>query len=169
MDKVHVIYGSTTGTTEAIAERVASDFGTVALNVNAVGPEALEAELLILGTSTWGFGDLQDDWVTTGLGLIEGANLQGRRVALFGLGDSQGFADTFCDGMAALAEAVTARGATLVGTLPLDAFAGVTSKIAQDGHLVGLALDELNESDKTEGRLTDWEALVRSQAGLSVA
>lgn len=165
MDKVHVIYGSTTGTAEAIATRIASDFGTTALNVSSVGADAFDAELLLLGSSTWGFGDLQDDWAANGLAQLEQADLHGKKVAVFGVGDSQGFADTFCDAMAIIADAAVARGATLVGTLPLDAFAGVTSKVVAGDHLVGLALDEMNEPDKTDARLATWEAAVRAQLG----
>ena len=66
MDKVHVIYGSTTGMTEAVAQRIAADFGTTAVNVASAGTGAFDAELVILGTSTWGCGDPQDDWAATG-------------------------------------------------------------------------------------------------------
>ncbi len=162
MDKIHVIYGSTTGTTEAIAQRIAADFGTTAVNIASADASAFDAELLILGTSTWGFGDAQDDWAATGFALLDAADLSGKKVAVFGLGDSQGFSDTFCDAAAELAEKAVARGATLVGTLPLDAFADIHSKFVDGDRLRGLALDETNEADKTDARLATWEAAVKS-------
>ena len=162
MDKVHVIYGSTTGMTEAVAQRIAADFGTTALNVASAGADAFDAELVILGTSTWGCGDPQDDWAATGLPLLEAADWTGRKVAVFGLGDAQGFADTFCDAVADLANKAVEKGATLVGTLPLDAFPGVSSKIVAGDRLLGLALDETNEADKTDARLAAWEEAVRA-------
>lgn len=162
MDKVHVIYGSTTGTTEAVARRIASDFGTEAVNVASAGADAFDAELVILGTSTWGCGEAQDDWAATGLPLLEAADWTGRKVAVFGLGDAQGFADTFCDAAADLANKAVARGAALVGTMPLDAFPGVCSKIAEGDRLLGLALDETNEPDRTDTRIAAWEAAVKA-------
>ena len=62
MEKVHVVYGSTTGTTETIALRLANDFGTRAINIAGADVSAFDAEVLLLGSSTWGCGDLQDDW-----------------------------------------------------------------------------------------------------------
>ena len=162
MDKIHVIYGSTTGMTEAIARRIASDCGTEAINVASAGAAAFDAELVILGTSTWGCGEAQDDWAAVGLPLLEAVNWTGRKVAVFGLGDAQGFADTFCDAAADLANKAVERGATLVGAMPLDAFPGVCSKFAEGGHLLGLALDETNEADRTAARIAAWEATVKA-------
>ena len=62
MEKVHVIYGSTTGMTEAVAAKIANSLGAQVFNVNAADAAAFDAELLVLGSSTWGIGDLQDDW-----------------------------------------------------------------------------------------------------------
>lgn len=163
MDKVHVIYGSTTGMTETVAQRIAADFGTTAVNVATAGADAFDAELVILGSSTWGCGDPQDDWAATGVAQLEAADWTGKKVAVFGLGDAQGFADTFCDAMADLAQKAVAKGATLVGTLPLDVFPGASSRIVDGDHLVGLALDETNEADKTDARLAAWEVAVRAQ------
>ena len=163
MDKVHVIYGSTTGMTETVAQRIAADFGTTAVNVATAGADAFDAELVILGSSTWGCGDPQDDWAATGVAQLEAADWTGKKVAVFGLGDAQGFADTFCDAMADLAQKAVAKGATLVGTLPLDAFPGASSRIVDGDRLVGLALDETNEADKTDARLAAWEVAVRAQ------
>ena len=52
MDKVHVIYGSTTGMTEAVAGKIAEALGAQAFNVNAGDAAAFDAEMLVLGSST---------------------------------------------------------------------------------------------------------------------
>lgn len=164
MDKVHVIYGSTTGMTEAIAQRIAADFGTTATNIATAGADAFDAELVILGTSTWGCGDPQDDWASSGLSLLQAADWTGKKVAVFGLGDCQGFADTFCDAAADLAQMAISKGATLIGNVPSDTFPGISSKIVDGDHLLGLAIDETNEADKTDERIAAWEAAVKSQS-----
>lgn len=58
MKKIGIFYGSTTGTTESVAEQIASHLGVGSSEVYNVGNTdakvAEEYELLILGSSTWG-------------------------------------------------------------------------------------------------------------------
>jgi len=134
MDKVHVIFGSTTGMTEVVANKIAAALGCAAVNVNAADATAFDAELLVLGTSTWGVGDMQDDWAAK-LDEAKG-HFSGKKVAVFGLGDSVGFADTFCVAAQAIADTAKDAGATLVGDV--------------------LKLDDTNESDQTDGKISAW-------------
>ena len=134
MDKVHVIYGSTTGMTEAVAGKIAEALGAQAFNVNAGDAAAFDAEMLVLGSSTWGVGDLQDDWAAQ-LDSVK-ANFAGKKVAVFGLGDSQGFADSFCVAADTIANAAKEAGATLVGEV--------------------LKLDDTNEADQTDAKIVTW-------------
>ena len=63
MNTTIVIYGSSTGTCETIAEKIASKLGCDALNVQELTADIVSAhQNLILGTSTWGAGEMQDDW-----------------------------------------------------------------------------------------------------------
>ena len=63
MSKTIVVYGSSTGTCEAIAEKIAQKLGCEAINVQDLTADVVNAnQNLILGTSTWGAGELQDDW-----------------------------------------------------------------------------------------------------------
>ena len=134
MDKVHVIYGSTTGMTEAVAGKIAQTFGATAININSADAAAFDAEMLVLGSSTWGVGDLQDDWAAQ-LDSVK-ANFAGKKVAAFGLGDSQGFADSFCVAADTIANAAKEAGATLVGEV--------------------LKLDDTNEADQTDAKIATW-------------
>ena len=93
--KILVIYGSTTGTTEGVAEQIADKLGATAVNVADVTDEQIAgADNLILGSSTWGAGELQDDWYD-GLEKLKAADLSGKTVAIFGVGDSASYSDTF--------------------------------------------------------------------------
>ena len=87
MKKIGIFYGSTTGTTESVAEQIASHLGVGSSEVYNVGNTdakvAEEYELLILGSSTWGSGELQDDWYDF-LEQLAGKNLSGKKIALFG-------------------------------------------------------------------------------------
>lgn len=87
MNTTIVVYGSTTGKCEAIAEKIALKLGCEAINVQDLTTEVIDSnQNLILGTSTWGVGELQDDWYD-GLQVLQGANLADKTIALFGCGD----------------------------------------------------------------------------------
>lgn len=159
MKKTGVFYGSTTGTTESVARTIAEKLGIPSSDVYDVSKMTADVagsyEALILGTSTWGDGELQDDWYD-GIKVLKGMDLSGKTVALFGCGDSESYSDTFCDGMGILFEDLKNSGCRFIGAVP-DADYTYSSSIAvTDRNFVGLAIDDINESDKTDERVTAW-------------
>ena len=156
MSKTIVVYGSTTGTCESIAQTLGDQLGAEVINVSDLTANQLaEADNIVLGTSTWGAGELQDDWYD-GVNVVKSANLSGKRLALFGCGDSASYSDTFCGGMKELYDAAVAAGATVVGAVPTDGYTFDDSDAVVDGQFVGLALDDVNEDDKTSERISAW-------------
>ena len=156
MSKTIVVYGSTTGTCESIAQTLGDQLGAEVINVSDLTANQLaEADNIVLGTSAWGAGELQDDWYD-GVNVVKSANLSGKRVALFGCGDSASYSDTFCGGMKELYDAAVAAGATVVGAVPTDGYTFDDSDAVVDGQFVGLALDDVNEDDKTSERISAW-------------
>ncbi len=156
MKKTVVIYGSSTGTCQSIAEKIAAKLGVEAIDVANLNADAVsEAENLILGTSTWGAGELQDDWVD-GLETLKGLDLNGKTVALFGCGDAESYGDTFCGAMAEIYNEIKDKGVTFVGAVPTDGYTFDDSEAVIDGKFVGLALDDVNEDDKTDERIDAW-------------
>ena len=57
---IKVIYGSTTGNTQRAAEAIAAGLGGTAVSAADAVPDDFKADLLILGSSTWGCGELQE-------------------------------------------------------------------------------------------------------------
>jgi len=165
MSKITVIFGSTTGNTEAAAGQIAAALGGNAVNVNDAGADDFAADLLVLGTSTWGIGELQDDWAAQ-LDKLQGADLAGKKVALFGQGDQEGFGDSFVSAMGTLAEEAEKKGAALVGLWPVEGYRHSDSAAQRGDKFVGLALDENNEPEKTAERIAAWTAQVKAEAGL---
>ena len=115
---------------------------------------------LILGTSTWGAGEVQDDWYD-GLKVIKNADLSGKIVALFGCGDSESYPDTFVGGMLEIYNAVKQAGANVIGAVATDGYTFDDSESVVDGKFVGLALDEVNEDSKTDERIDNWVAEIK--------
>lgn len=159
MKKTVIIYGSSTGTCEDIAGRIASKLGVdEVINVTDASADTLVSnDNLILGTSTWGAGEVQDDWYD-GLKLIKSADLSGKTVALFGCGDSSSYGDTFVGGMAEIYNAVKAAGANVIGQVSTEGYTFDDSESVVDGKFVGLAIDEVNEDNLTDGRIDAWVA-----------
>lgn len=154
---VNIIYGSDSGGTASVADTIAAKLpGAKVINVKSATKADFEnCELLILGSPTYGLGDVQDDWVR-GLGLIEAADLKGHKVALFGTGDQVSYSDTFVDAVGTLYDAVVASGAEVVGSTSTDGFNYDASKAERDGHFVGLVLDEYNQRAKSQARIDSW-------------
>lgn len=156
MNKTIVIYGSTTGTCQAIADKVADKLGCEALNVQNLDESVVNDNVnLILGTSTWGAGEMQDDWYD-GVKVLQAADLSGKTVALFGCGDAESYGDTFCGGMGELYNSIKDSGATFVGQVSADGYTFDDSEAVADGQFVGLPLDDVNEDDKTDERIDTW-------------
>lgn len=166
MKKTGIFYGSTTGTTESVARLIADKLGIAPADVHEVTKLdtalAENYEALILGTSTWGDGELQDDWYD-GLKVLQGAHLSGKIVALFGCGDSESYSDTFCDAMGLLYEGLKDSGCTFVGAVDDSGYTYSASVAAADGKFVGLALDDVNESDRTDDRVSAWAAQLQAE------
>ena len=156
MNTTIVIYGSSTGTCEAIAEKIASKIGASTLNVQNLDSDVISRyDNLILGTSTWGCGEMQDDWYD-GLPKLQNANLSGKTIALFGCGDADSYGDTFVGGMAEIYNGVKDSGAKVIGAVSVDGYTFDGSEAVIDGKFVGLPLDDVNESEKTDSRIDAW-------------
>ena len=160
MKKTVVVYGSSTGTCEAIAEKIGAKLGAEVLNVQDLTADIVAAnENLILGTSTWGAGELQDDWYD-GLKVLQSADLKGKVVALFGCGDCESYGDTFVGGIGELYDGIKDSGARFVGSVSTDGYTFDDSAAVVDGQFVGLPLDDVNEDNMTDGRIEAWIAQI---------
>ncbi|KAA6227650.1 MULTISPECIES: flavodoxin FldA [unclassified Campylobacter] len=159
---IAVVYGSAMGNTEGAANLIAEKLGVSdVLNIASVNADKLNSyDSLICGTSTWGSGDLQDDWDAFDFGSL---SLSGKKVAVFGMGDSQGYSDTYCGGMGKLATNLKNAGAQLVGAVSVEGYDFESSEAVVDGSFVGLALDNDNQEDLTESRIDAWVSQIKNQ------
>ena len=162
MKKTVIVYGTSTGTCEELANKIGGKLGVDnIINVTDLDSSVIaDNDNLILGTSTWGAGEMQDDWYD-GVKVLKGADLSGKTVALFGCGDSESYPDTFVGGMAELYNAARKAGADVIGAVSTDGYTFDDSESVVDGNFVGLALDEVNEDDKTDERIEAWVAQIQ--------
>ena len=140
-----------------------SKLGCEALNVQDLTADVVAAnQNLILGTSTWGAGELQDDWYD-GLKTLQGADLSGKTIALFGCGDCSSYSDTFVGGIGELYNGIKDSGAKFIGAVETDGYTFDDSEAIIDGKFIGLPLDDVNEDDKTDTRIEAWLAAITPQ------
>ena len=165
MAKIGIFYGSTDGNTERIVNQVAELFGDDAelVNVNSATGEDMEPyPYLILACPTWEIGQLQEDWDAF-IDEIEDVDYSGKKVTYIGLGDADGYPDTFLDALGIIHERIADSGAEFVGAWPTDGYNFEESKGVVDGKFLGLALDEDNQSDLTDERIEKWVSELKEE------
>ena len=162
---IGIFYGSSGGMTEDVAERIGK-----ALGLESELHDIAETDMnkfddyskVIIGTSTWGDGDLQDDWDDE-FSEFEKVDFSGKTVAFFGLGDQEGYGDNFLDAMGTLHDAAVANGATVIGDgWSTEGYDFEESTAIKDGTFVGLAIDEDNQDDLTDERIEKWVADIKA-------
>lgn len=163
MEGTAIFFGSNGGATESVAKQIADKLdGAKVFDVaNVSASETEKYQNLILGTSTWGIGDLQDDWENF-LPDLDKEDLSNKNIALFGLGDGESYPDSFVDAMGTLYDELQNKGCSFVGQVDTAEYNFDDSKAIYNGKFVGLALDEDNESDLTEVRIKNWVAGIKS-------
>ena len=174
---IGLFYGSSTCYTEIVAEKIAANLskeGADKLIVklyNVMDEPVSSMELydyLIIGIPTWDYGELQEDWEKV-WSAIDTLNLKGTTVALFGLGDQIGYPEWFLDAMGYLWTKICAQGATTVGYWPVTGFEFSQSKALTTDlkYFVGLAIDDENQFELTDERISTWCKQIREEFKLN--
>ncbi|QDU59203.1 Flavodoxin-1 [Planctomycetes bacterium Pan216] len=171
--KTAIVYGSTTGNTETSASLIADEFGRDdcdVLDVGTIEPaKFVEYDFIIVGVPTWNIGEMQDDWAGM-LEKLEGIDLSGKRLAIFGLGDCVGYPDTFVDAMGELWAAFQPLYIDLVGIWSIEEYEFEASKgLYDEEHFVGLVLDEDQEPELSAERIERWVAQLKEEIGAATA
>lgn len=164
MNRIGIFYGSSTGTTAEIANRIGKHLNVPQadiFNVHESAPDLFgNYDILVLGTSTWGDGEIQEDWYD----MLAGASslcLKDKRIALFGCGD-ENMTETFCNGVGQLYNELLSTEAKFIAPYPADCYAFNSSTAIRDGVAVGLLLDEANHPELTEKRIADWSEMIKN-------
>jgi flavodoxin I len=159
---VGLYYSTTTGNTETVAGYIGAALGIEAEDIGSAEDEAILAhDAIVVGAPTWHTGaDEQrsgtswDEWLYDQLPNLD---FTGKKVAIFGVGDSGSYSDNFCDATGELYECFTKQGAEIIGgTSADDGFDYTESKGVVDGNFVGQVFDEDNYYDASEERANAW-------------
>ncbi|MGF1499617.1 MAG: flavodoxin [Elainellaceae cyanobacterium] len=169
MTKIGIFYGSTSGVTEEIAEKIRDIIGEDRCDIYSMEEDyddvddLLKYDYLLLGCSTWGAGEVQNDWREPLFDMeVDKPDFSGKTIAIFGPGDCEGHSKHFVGALGILYDQFKVLGATLVGAVSADDYSFEKSVAIRDGKFVGLPLDEVNESDKTDQRIANWLELLKA-------
>ena len=156
---IKIIYGSDTGNTELVVEDLIKLLpNTEVTTVADLTPEDWDYDKFILGIPTWYDGELQSDWEDY-FEEFKTIDFTDKTVAIFGLGDQLGYDEWFCDGVGILAKVVLDNGGRVIGYTDKDEsydFETTPKSIIKDDVFYGLCIDEDNQGELTQERLSKW-------------
>ena len=168
MTKIGIFFGTETGTTRLIAKKIHKVLGDgiadKPVNVNRTATaEFLQYDALILGVPSYGDGALpgrsakciESNWEEFLLQLGK-VDLSGKRIALFGLGAQERYADCFASSMIQLYRVLKDYGAEIVGAWSTEGYEFKHSASIIDGQFVGLVIDQRTQGMLTEQRIQAW-------------
>ena len=157
--RIKLIYGSDTGNTELVTEDLVKLLGDVEVTTVAdLIPEDWDHDKFILGIPTWYDGELQSDWEDY-FEEFKKIDFNKKTVAIFGLGDQLGYDEWFCDCIGILAEVILKNGGRVIGYTDKDEsydFDTTPKSIIKDDVFYGLCIDEDNQGELTQERLSKW-------------
>jgi flavodoxin I len=167
MAKIGIFFGSTEGNTERVVTEIQTQLGGEAVaalhNVNSATADDMQPyPYLILACPTWEIGQLQEDWDSF-IDELADVDFTGKKVAYVGLGDADGYPDTFIDAPGIIHERIKDKGVTLVGAWPTEGYNFEASKSVYDGKFLGLVIDEDNQKEMTADRITRWVSQIKPE------
>ncbi len=165
MKKPTLFYGVSTVKTAMVADKIREAFGgdLPIVDIGKASKDDFRAcDCLIAGTSTWFDGELPNYWDEL-LPEIEGLDLKGKKVAVFGLGDQKKYPDNFADGVGILADMFAACGAELIGLTSPEGYVFDNSRALKNGKLQGLIIDFENQAGLTDARIKKWAEQLKKE------
>lgn len=167
MNKIGIFFGTDSGTTRLMAKKMSKLLGDAAakpVNVNrSTADDLLQYDALILGTPSYGVNQLpgKSTKVVDGcweefMPQLQGADLSGKTIALYGLGDQEKYPDRFAHSLIHLYDWCVSGGADVIGRWSTEGYTFEHSPSVVDGEFVGLILDQRSQSLLTDQRLASW-------------
>lgn len=164
MEKVGIFYGSTSGSTKSVAEKIKKAFGKNAdiHDIKEANPEMIAKYTnLIFGTSAWGIGDMQDDWEDF-IDSLNDIDFSEKKVALFGLGDQAEYPESFVDGLGTMYCRLPDK-SVVIGFWPTEGYKYYFSLAEREDKFVGLAIDDHQQQEMTDDRVKTWVEQIKSE------
>lgn len=179
-NKVLIIYGTSTGSTESVADMIAEEFGDEAegpIEIDDIQGELAKTfadyDSLIVGTPTWCTGaDTERSgtgWDEVYYDEMQNLSLTGKKVAVFGLGDQVSYSDNYADASGELHDIFQNLGCEMMGYTSYEGYGHDASKAIRGDKFCGLLCDMVNEEDLSEERVKNWVIQLKNEGILEGA
>jgi len=150
-------------TKEKIKEAFGSDFNILQVNAEELTEELfLSFTNLILGVPTWFDGELPNYWDEF-VPALEDLNLEGKTIAIYGLGNQVEYPENFGDAVGIMGELVQERGAKLIGFTSAEGYNYESSRAFTNGNFMGLLLDQETQPRQSKDRIANWGKDLKTQ------
>ena len=170
MSKTALFYSPAGGSVDKVSHMLGEMIGTDKVDIihvkNAVEDDLVRYKKMILlgstvGADHWDNEVIVDEWVDF-FATMEDISLEDKKIAIVGLGNSVLYPSHFADGMAVLYDKIKQKNAKVFGKVNSAAYDFEDSEaLDDDGYFCGLAIDEDNEPELTQGRLEKWIRLLQ--------
>ena len=165
MKPTAIIYSFNTKKTAKIAEKIKEAFNdekVEMVNAEDITEDQFQSyEQIIMGVPTWFDGELPNYWDEF-VPALEEMDLKGKKIALFGLGDQEGYPENYLDGVGIMADLLEERGAELVGFTSVEGYSFERSRAQRGEKFAGLAIDYENQGSMNNERVAAWVEKLRS-------
>ena len=119
----------------------------------------------IFGGSTIGADNWEDTHTTKWYSFfaeMKKLDLHAKLGAIYGLGDQILYPQNFVDGMAVIRDELSVTGIKFIGAWPAEGYEYTDSKALEGNHFIGLALDDDQQPEKSEERITNWVGMLKA-------
>lgn len=165
MKKTGIFYGTTTGETKEVAKEIANQLGIEEKDIHDVSSSApsdvADYDVLVIGASTWGDGDLQGD-MATWLDGVSSLDLRDKEVAIFGCGNED-MGETFCNAVREIYHRLHESHPEFIAPFNNDGYTYSHSDSDVKGMIVGLCIDNVNHPELTAGRIKAWCDIIKAE------
>lgn len=163
-NKIAILFGPEGGNTERVAQLIYKLIGNERCQLIPVKSATAETfsnfDSFIIGGSTigthnWSIPSSSNDWDKF-LPTFRQVDFNGKKAAIFGLGDHVAYPNNFVDGMRIIYDILKENKAQILGQCKTDDYEFNDSESIVDGKFVGLPIDEDFEEEYTEQRIENW-------------
>lgn len=171
MSKIGIFFGPEKGSVDKCAHIIAKELNMDANDVKSINSvQAIDFSKyshIIFGISTVGRNTWEDeakgnDWDIFAPQLKK-MDFSNKTVAIFGLGDQLTYPEHFVNAIGWLNEILTKCGVNVVGACSTDGYRFEDSEALKDGKFIGLPIDEDNEPELTQTRVSNWVQQLKNE------
>jgi len=168
LDGAVVYYSTSTGNTETVAGYIAEAAGVSSEDIGDASPDEVTGfDSLIVGAPTWNTGADEQrsgtSWDDFLYQTLPDLDVEGKKIAVFGVGDQEQYNDNYCDAAGELYDLFEAKGCKMFGLTSTEGYVHSESKADRDGKFVGLMCDEDNQYDLSEDRVKSWVEQLKTE------